>query len=259
MQAEAGQVEAARQTAQAIPDPDRRSTALLAIAEAQARAGQVEAALQTAQAIENPGRRSWALRTIADMQAEAGQVEAARQTAQAIPDLDRRSTALLAIAEAQARAGQVEAALPAARAIADPYWRCRALQDIVEGLVASGNDAHAAQGILQEAVQTLNAVPHEWRRTELLESIACLQVSIGVPDQAMTTTRLILIDREKRLPAIVQSFLKANDRTAFKELLIPCAAHLESAWKVCGLLAGAYPEQATAIAEVALCFTRMAV
>ena len=44
--------------------------------------------------------------------------------------------------------------------------------------------------------------------------------------------------------------------TSDKELLIDCAAHLESAWKVCGLFARAYPEQASAIAAVALPFAR---
>jgi hypothetical protein len=199
------------------------------------------------------------LGTIAYTQARAGQAEAALQTAQTIENPDRRSTALGHIAEAQARAGQAEAALQRAQAIADPYWRSVALRDIVKALVASGNDTRAAQGILQEAMQTLNAVSHEWQRTELLESIACLQVSVGVPDQAMTTTRLILINRHEHLPAIVESFLQANDRSAFKELLIPCAFHLQSAWKVCGMLARAYPEQSTAIAEAALRFTRTAV
>jgi hypothetical protein len=71
-------------------------------------------------------------------------------------------------------------------------------------------------------------------------------------DQAIATVRLILVEREKHLPAIVGSFLEANDRTVFKELLIPCAAHLRSARAVCGILARAYPAQAAAIGQLVL-------
>jgi nitrate reductase NapAB chaperone NapD len=70
---------------------------------------------------------------------------------------------------------------------------------------------------------------------------------------------LILVEREKHLPAIVQSLLETSDRQVFKELLLACAAHRDSAWAVCGLLAQAYPERASAIAQVALQFSRKSV
>jgi hypothetical protein len=269
-QAQTGQAEAARltfeqalQTARTLDDPAKQSQALREIAAAQARAGQAEAArltfeqaLQTAHAIDVPMNRSWALGDIAVAQARAGQTEAALQTARALDDPARRSQALREIAAAQARAGQTEAALQTARALDDPAQRSQALREIAAAVVAAANPIQVAHDLLNEARHTLNNLLEEKVRAGLLESIARIQVRIGLPDPAITTARLILINREEHLPAIVDSFLQANDRTAFKELLIPCAAHLESAWNVCTLLARAYSEQASAIAQVALCFTR---
>jgi hypothetical protein len=140
--------------------------------------------------------------------------------------------------------------------IEEPDRRSAALRAIAEQLVGAANCVQAAQDISQEALQAISAVSSEQERAGLLESVAGIQARSGLSDQAIATARLILVEREKYLPAIVGSFLEANDRTAFKELLISCAAHLQSARAGCGLLARAYPEQAAAIARVALQFGR---
>ncbi len=90
----------------------------------------------------------------------------------------------------------------------------------------------------------------------MIRNIAGDQARTHLPDEAIVTAGVILVDREKHLPALVESFLQGGDRAAFKELLIPCAAQRESAWKVCGLLAQAYPEQVAAIAQSCKQFVR---
>jgi hypothetical protein len=199
------------------------------------------------------------LRDVAAAQEQAGQAEAGRltleqalQAATAIDDPDPRSEALVHVAAAQARAGQAEAAIQTACAIDDPDQRSEALRCLAAELVGAANRGQAAPDIPQQAMQAMSAVSSEQERAGLLESVARIQVRSGLSDDAIATARLILVEREKHLPAIVQSFLEATDRTPFKELLISCADHLQSAWAVCGLLARAYPEQAAAIAEVAV-------
>jgi hypothetical protein len=258
-QEEAGQAGAARltfeaalQAARAIDDPDGRSEALGTIAVAHARAGDAEAALQAAYAIEDPDRRSGPLRDVAAAHAWAGQVEAALQAARAIENPDRRSEAWEHLVEAQARAGQAAAAIHTACAIEGPDRRAEALRSLGAKLVGAAHSGPVAQAISQEVLQAMSAVSSEQERAGLLESVAHIHVRSGLADQAIATARLILVEREKHLPAIVKSFLEARDRTAFKELLLSCAGHLQSAWEVCGLLARAYPEQATAIAQVVL-------
>jgi serine protease Do len=274
-QAQAGQPQEALRTADAIANAYHRSGALRAVAVAQAQAGQVEAArptlaqaLQAAGAIEDARARSGALRDIAVAQAQAGQPQEACLTfAQAIHvaarigDAEEQSESLRAIAAAQAQTGQAEAARltfeqarQAAGAIGEARRQSEALQAIAAAQAQAGQ-AEGAQEMLRAAMHELEAASDERQRVELRERIAYLQVSIDAPHQAMATARLILVEREKHLPAIMESFLQAKDRTAFKELLIPCAAHLESAWAVCGHIARAYPEQVTAIAQVAVRFT----
>jgi hypothetical protein len=160
-----------------------------------------------------------------------------------------------AAGQAEAARTTLEQALQAAHAIEDASLRSATFRDIAATLLAAGNQTQFASEVLNKAVQAVNAVSTEDQRGRLLESIACIQVRLGLADQAMATARLILVDREKRLPTIVKCVVEANDRSALSEWAISCAANLESAWTVCGLLAKAYPEQASAIAQVALHFS----
>jgi hypothetical protein len=261
------------------------------VAAALARAGQAGDAVHVAGAILNigwdhDGWRPRALGEVAVALARAGWAEAAHDTFEAalaaavsVEDPLKRPQALLEVAAALARAGQAEAALRATKnsvlwgvatwpqaeaeatlrvslAINHPYWRSRALGEVTE--VDTDVNCWEAGETLRGALHAANALPSESERALLLGRIACFQAKARLTDQAIATSSLILTEREKHLPALIESFLQADDRTYFKELLVPCAAHLESAWKVCGLLAGAYPEQSSAIAQVVLPFARKA-
>jgi hypothetical protein len=49
---------------------------------------------------------------------------------------------------------------------------------------------------------------------------------------------------------IAAALATVKDKEHFKQLLLPCAYYLDAAYRMCGLLARLYPEQAAAVAEV---------
>lgn len=80
--------------------------------------------------------------------------------------------------------------------------------------------------------------------------IAVAQALAGFGDQAVRTAEAILTKRNQRLPEINEALAKSGDKENFKRLLIPCAHYMDAAYRMCGLLARLYPEQASAVAEV---------
>ncbi len=60
----------------------------------------------------------------------------------------------------------------------------------------------------------------------------------------------MLSDRNTHLRDIALLFAETGDRVNFKQLLIPCAYYLDTAYQMCGYLARLYPEQASAVAKV---------
>jgi hypothetical protein len=76
-------------------------------------------------------------------------------------------------------------------------------------------------------------------------------VQAGFVEQAVQTTEKIYTTyRQEYLPAIATALAEASDKENFKRLLIPCASYLDSACRMCGLLARLYPEQAAEVAKV---------
>jgi hypothetical protein len=61
---------------------------------------------------------------------------------------------------------------------------------------------------------------------------------------------MIPTDRHRHLPPITVALTEAGNRENFKRLLIPCAHYLDAAYRVCELLAEAYPDQRDSIAKV---------
>ena len=72
----------------------------------------------------------------------------------------------------------------------------------------------------------------------------------GVAENAVKTAALILNDRNKRLHVIATVLAEVEDKEYFKQLLLPCAYYLDAAYRMCGLLARMYPEQAETVAHV---------
>jgi RNA polymerase sigma factor (sigma-70 family) len=109
LQAEMGDVKAARQTADGLKER-WKSNALKGVAAAQAAAGDVKGALETAEAIEGEYPKGEAFKEVVTAQLRAGDLKGGRQTADAIKSVFWRVASLTEIAKAEAKAGDRAAA-----------------------------------------------------------------------------------------------------------------------------------------------------
>ncbi len=235
----------ALQIAQTIDDAEERAKELADIATAQAQAGLHDdarqtctAAFDTAQTIDDAEKRAKALADIATAQAQAGLHDDARQTctaafdtAQTIDDAEKRAKVLEAIATAQAQASDFSAALHTAQMIDDDWDRAKELAAIVT--------AQARVGYSTAALHTAQTIDHGRRRVKALSAIVTAQARAGDFPAALQTVQTI--DAEE--------LLEAGDLSHFKQLLIPCAYSVESAYAMCELLAQAYPAQVRAVVQ----------
>ena len=257
-QAQACDYPAALETAKGIEVVIYQVEALRDIAAAQAQAGQIEearttlsVALDTAEGIINLDietiirTRTKALRDIAAAQAQVGDFSAAFETIKRIKDPFYRMLylpeALRDIAAAQAQANEFSLALETAKGIKDVSYRAEALRDIVA--------AQAQVGDFHTALETTQGIEDSRYRAEALRDIAVAQARVGFNEKAVLTAETLFIDRNIHLPKIAEVFVKADNKKHFKQLLIPCAYYLDSAFRMCGLLAWIYPKQAIEVAK----------
>jgi hypothetical protein len=191
-----------------------RNEILEEIALRQAQVTQFDKALDTVQEIERYRDRVRTLCTIAGLQGEAGMTEAARSTMQT--------------------ASQI------AEAIEDKWDRLHALHAIAL--------AQAEMRDFASAMATAQASAYDRQRVESGLEIARLQAKAGFGGEAVRTAETILTDRNERLPDGAKALAGAGDGVNLKQLLLPCAYSLDAAYRMCGLLARVYPEQAAAVA-----------
>lgn len=69
-------------------------------------------------------------------------------------------------------------------------------------------------------------------------------------EPALRTAELILTRRDRVLLEIANVFAELPDKENLKRLLLPISYSLEAAYRMCGLLAQVYPEQAGEVAQV---------
>lgn len=188
--------------------------------------------------------RAEALAAIAATQARVGYDNAADSTALTI-EIDRYQTeAFIAIGVAQAQAGKFAKAMETARQIDCEEERVEVLTAIAKAQTRAG-DGKSAQEIARK-------IQDEALRTEVFTTIAQIQVKTGFPEEALHTADLILVERNKHLPAIADEFVAMEEKMHFKRLLPPCAYYLDATYQMCSKLARLYPDQATAIADIIL-------
>jgi ATP-dependent exoDNAse (exonuclease V) beta subunit len=118
-------------------------------------------------------------------------------------------------------------------------------------LTAAPAAAQAQAGAFAAARATADTIAEADDRAEALQEIATSQAKYGCAADALRTSALILLNRNEHLPAIAAAFAEIDDKEHFKRLLLPCAAHLDAAYKMCGHLARLYLEQPAGVAAVA--------
>lgn len=138
--------------------------------------------------------------------------------------------------------GQFDLAVQTAQKIGDKGYRAKALLAIAE----------AQAGQFDRALQTAQVIEVGWARALALRAISAAQAQAGLGEEAVRTAGLILTKRNDHLPEIAEALVRVGDKARFKQLLIPCAYYIDSAYRMCGLLARLYPEQARVIAEVVM-------
>jgi len=257
-QAEAGQTDKARgtfATARETAQETYRDSAgylawvIVATVQAQAKAGEFDAALETAQEIGDAQDRVEALSTVAQAQAKASEFDAALETAQEIRGALDRAKALKVIAQAQAKAREFGAALETAQKIDDAWDRVEALK-VIALVQAETGQTEEARGTFATARETAQEI-EDWHRAEALKVIAQALAEAG-----LATAKTIPDLQDIHLLEIAESLCRIGDREHFKQLLIPCAHYLDAAYRMSGLLALLYPEQATAVARIVCESTR---
>ena len=102
------------------------------------------------------------------------------------------------------------------------------------------------------ALELLQVVPEGDARARLLEAIVAIHLEVGAGAQAVEMAERIVTERNLYLPKVASALVLAGDLDSFKRLLLPCASYQDAAYRMCGLLARVYPDQAEAVAaEVA--------
>ena len=117
--------------------------------------------------------------------------------------------------------------------------------------MAKGGFREAAHQRFQQALVAAGNIDNENNRGWAFREIDSLQVEAVFGEQALTTSQAILADRHQHLPDLAGK-LASVDKDLFKRLLLPCAYYLESAFRMCPLLARLFPERAMSVAEIVL-------
>jgi hypothetical protein len=183
LQAQAGLCDAALHIAQRAVKDERRTEAVIRIADVQA--DLYDKALHFAQGFENEeaGGQDIAMCEIVASQSQAGLYDEAIYTAQKIEDVRRRGKALREISKFQSRAGLYGKAIHTAQKIEDVWLRSEALHEVAV--------LQAQAGLYDEAFHTAQKIEDVWLRSEALHEVAVLQAQAGLYDEAIHTAQKI--------------------------------------------------------------------
>lgn len=200
LQAKAGEVKRAVETASAIKNDYRKVRALLGIAKAQAKAGDQQGAqttfgkaIETASSLKN---KHFALAGIAEARAEARDVQGALNTSVLLPSNSMKAEVLAVIAEAQVKAGDLKGARETIRTsaqLAGSSRKSAIFTSIAEAQAKTGDmagaleSAIATSGLLikvetadiQVAIQIVSTIRDSFQRAEALRAIALVQAKTG--------------------------------------------------------------------------------
>ena len=196
-QAEAGDVEAALESARGIGSPLFYAFALKEIAAAQVRAGCVTEAVETIRRIDDPELRAGALAHFSAIgrrpgAADAGPIlDAALAAFEEMREEEEVSRGGWRTATDLAAEGDYTAAVEAARGIGDPFWRSWALQEIAT--------AQAGAGEFTAALNTASGVGKTPYRYWAYRDITLAQAQAGQMEAAADTARRIEDPEEREL------------------------------------------------------------
>lgn len=182
IQAEAGDILGALQTAKSIPDAGGRSRAAARVAAVQARQGDIAGALLTAQRIEAAYGDLEAMVAIAGARAAAGEFAAAHDLAGEIARAYGDSGGLVAVAVEQARAGLAADSRRTAAGIDNLHSRTQALAGISDALVRNGQ--------VDAALEVAQTIPGAGDRAGAVGAMAVVLAERGETARALDLARI---------------------------------------------------------------------
>lgn len=193
------------------------------------------------------------------IKARRGEFEIALQEAKKIKAIPARQRVIGKIALEQVKAGQLETALSMLDQEyndlsnqSHPFLKVESLADIAIYKSKFGEKKLAHQ-IFCSAKYDSSLFNSEYDQSVAFSVISQAQIQAGFSEQAIETSRQILVDVHKHLPQIALTFVEKGDSTNFKRLLLSCSYCLESACNMCMHFAQLYPEQSEAIAKTVSC------
>ena len=172
------------------------------IARVQARAGLVGEAFQTAQKIREERWQRWALAGIAKAQAESGDVQTANSTIGMIPDSTGeedydKTFALSIVAQEQSNAGAFHEAIETVSRMPAGHWeRAHTLASIAYAQAWRG-DTTDAQRTYRQALEETNLIEDEAMREQATRIVAVSLAQAGNTREALRTARTIQIEHER--------------------------------------------------------------
>lgn len=229
-----------------LPRPDDAARMLLRTARMAQRTGQHDVArdilakaLPRLRDVERDDTRDELLSTVAKVRAGAGDITEAFATAEAIQHKAFAGEAML-WAAAHARTSLPER-VDLIRRIGNPYWRAIGLALAAAGLRSAGEPTTAVNAEIQRA---MDAVPEGIARTGILEVLIEASLATGDCPGAVGWFARMLTPRHWSLPRLAGELLDAGDREALHSLVLVAAKQPQTAFLMCGTLAGLYPELA---------------
>jgi hypothetical protein len=232
-----------------LPRADDATRMMLRTARMAQRIGQHDAArdilakaLPRLRDIERNSTRDELLSIVAKVRAALGDIAEAFATAETIEHEAFRGEAFL-WAAAHARTSLLERG-DLIRRIDNPYWLAIGLILVGAGMRSAGESTTAINAEIQQA---MGAVPEGIVRTAVLEVLVEANLAIGDHLGAVNGFARMLTLRHWTLPRLGSELLDAGDREALHSLVLVAAKQPETAFLMCGTLAGRYPEIADQI------------
>ena len=201
-QAQAGDIDAAIETARGIGNALFYASALREIAIAQARAGHISEAIDTIRRIDDPDDQMEALKHFSAVQSgpaaaiASHTLNAALEAIEEIRDEKSLSEQAWRSVMDLAESGDFTAAVQNAREIGDPAWRSWALQEIATGQANAGD--------FPAALHSASSISKALYRSWAYRDITVAQAENGQIEAALDTARRIEDpeDREQALAAV---------------------------------------------------------
>jgi hypothetical protein len=172
----------------------------------------------------------------------------ARENAAYISEKDLKAKVLLDIGAALTRCGEIAGGQASFLAA---YKELRGVPGM-DGRLLEVADAQARVGEFNRAWQTAESIRSEECQSEAAAAISIALAKAGSYGAAADTCDNIRKGRNLHLPRVFEALVSAGDRQEWKRLLIPCAYYLDSARRVCAVLAKLHPERATGIGRAVI-------